>query len=259
MATYTDPTSPNFVPTLQDVTMFYPDGSNFTVSLGVIDLHYRRAIQRSIVYSTQIGASIMVLIFMCVLTSKEKMRTLLFSVNALSLVVLATHALLGVCYYLSEFVLVYPYTGGDFSAIPDSAFIESAATSLFDPILQASVMFSLILQVRAVFQAQPKLNLAVTLFTSFFALLALAAGFGCVVQNIERTWGLKSGNYIAFKHWPLQVWGALYTWAIFCFCSIFLAKLALAIRKRRQLGLKKFGALQAIFVVAMQTMFLPSK
>lgn len=214
--------------------------------------------QEAIIYSSQLGAALVVLVFMCVLTNREKTRTLLFSMNALSLVLLFITALLRDLYLLSDWLDVYIVFGGDYSVLPDGAYNISAVLTVLNLLLEASVSVSLILQVRAVFQNRPKWNLAVTLFTSFFALLALGFGFAGIVNNIESNFSLKGENYIPVEDWLIKTWIALYTWSIVCFCSIFIVKLAFAIRKRRQLGLRKFGALQAIFVVAMQTMILPS-
>jgi pheromone alpha factor receptor len=47
--------------------------------------------------------------------------------------------------------------------------------------------------------------------------------------------------------------------SICVFSSVFCTKLGLAIRSRRSLGLKQFGAMQIIFIMGCQTLTIPGK
>ncbi len=49
------------------------------------------------------------------------------------------------------------------------------------------------------------------------------------------------------------------TISVCVFCAMFVAKLGVAMKERKKLGIKQFGPMRVLFIMGCQTMFIPSK
>jgi pheromone alpha factor receptor len=233
--------------------MYYPDGSNLTVSLSEFNQAHQDSIQFCVIFATQIGACGILLLLVALLTQPEKRRTLLFTTNCLALVAVIVRSVLQILYYLGPFFDTYSYIAYDWSSVPLSARRVQVAGGAMGLALQFLIEMSLILQVRVVYASSPKTNLVMTLVSSVFALTAVSFFFTVVVQNSRAIMALDYYN----GGWIYTTSKALFT-ATICFYSlIFVIKLGLAIHQRRVLGLRAFGPLQIIFTMGCQTMILP--
>jgi pheromone alpha factor receptor len=246
---------PNFNPRKQCITLFYPDGSNTSVPLVAMNEIRVEGIQWTIMFSTQIGACGILLIIFALLTSSKKRKTALFIINMLALICAIVRAVLAVQWYLGPIHDIYRYMAYDFSDIGMAPRWVSVFSTTSGLALQMFIHLSLILQLRVVYSSTPKLNMAITLLACALALTSTGLYFKWTVMNNMANLALIS--YAG--DWVYGTAKQLFAACITFYSFIFLLKLGYAIRQRRVLGLRSFGAMQIIFTMACQTMILPGK
>ncbi|KAF8545465.1 GPCR fungal pheromone mating factor, partial [Trichophaea hybrida] len=256
MSEIVDPTSPNFDPHSQPITIFYRDGTNLTLTLSDFNTANQAALAYCSIFAAQIGACLILLAIVGLLTSREKRRTLLFACNILALVTVIFRSFLAMEFYLGPFYDTYRFMSGDYYDIPSGARYTQIASTMGSLLLKSVVQFSLILQLRVVYGSSPKLNLAMTLGTSVIAMAAIALFFKVTVDSAKKIMEPAVGVYSG--DWTYPAAKAMFAVSICIFCLIFVIKLGYAIRRRRILGLRAFGPLQIIFTVGCQTMVIPA-
>jgi pheromone alpha factor receptor len=247
------PGGPLFDPHSQNVTLYYPDASFIDVSLAEFTFVNYQAIRLVTVFATQVGACIVLSVLLALLTRPEKRRTLLFWVNLLALLFVVIRSLLQIMFFVSSWYDAYSYMAWDWTDVPLSDRATSVAASTSALMLEICVEISLLLQVRVVFQSNPRAKWIVTAATSLLAATAVAFFAAATVRNARVV--LAAGTYT--DDWVYRVAKATFAASICLFSAIFVAKLGLAIRQRRILGLQKFGPLQIVFVMGCQTMIIP--
>ncbi|KAA8910115.1 fungal pheromone mating factor STE2 GPCR-domain-containing protein [Sphaerosporella brunnea] len=247
-------TDPNFNPSKQCITLFYPEGTNTTVPLLALNENRILSLRWTIIFATQIGACGLLCIILGLLTSHQKRKTALFIFNMLALVFAIIRATCAVQYYLGPIQDIYSYFAGDFRNVGMAPRWISVTSSTAGLALQMAIHISLILQLRVVYSASPKLNMFVTFVASTFALASTGMFFVALVQSNKATLALMSYP----GGWLYRSAKIVFAWCISFYCLIFVLKLGHAIRQRRILGLRRFGALQIIFTVGCQTMLIPA-
>jgi hypothetical protein len=248
-----DLTDPNFNPSKQCITLFYPDATNITVPLLAMNEIRIDSIQWTIMFSTQIGACGILLIIFGLLTNPKKRKTALFICNMLALAFAISRAVLAVQWYLGPIHDIYTYMAADFTEVPMGARWASVASTTSGLALQIVIHIALILQLRVVYAPSPKLNMAVTFVACALALTSTGLFFSVTIDNnranLSLSWYYGGWIYPASK--------IFFACCICFYCLIFLLKLGHAIYQRHILGLRSFGALQIIFTVGCQTMIIP--
>jgi pheromone alpha factor receptor len=255
MGEIADSTSPAFNPHSQPITIYYRDGTNLTLALSDFNTANHAGLVYCSIFAAQIGACVVLLSIVGLLTSQEKRRTLLFACNILALVTVIFRSALSMDYYLGPFYDAYRFMSGDMSDIPSGARYSQIAATTGSLLLKSVVQFSLILQLRVVYASSPKLNLIMTLGTSIVALTEIALFFKVTVESAMKI--MEPGVGVYYGDWTYPAAKAVFAFSICLFCFIFVLKLGYAIRRRRILGLRAFGPLQIIFTVGCQTMIIP--
>lgn len=245
----------NFNPVNQTIVLFEKDGTPYTYPLAVIDKSLRNIYEYNISYTVQIGAAGVLLVVLLLLTPAEKKKSALFVVNCLSLVFLMFRAILETIYPLTDLGKIYWLMSGNFHELPLSTRIVPMLSSASPLILYTSIQVSLILQVRSVFSSDHKHRNIATWACSLLALASFATWF---VQTVLML------RFIAYPlYWeppnPKIIIAArsLFAFSICVASLIFTAKLGLAIRERKILKLQKFGPIQVIFIMGINTLFIP--
>jgi pheromone alpha factor receptor len=248
------PSDPNFNPRKQCITLFSPDGSNTSVPLAYMNSIRVDGIQWTIMFSTQIGACGILLIIFALLTSAKKRKTALFIINMLALICALIRAVLAVQYYLGPILDIYRYFSYDFSDVGMTSRWVSVFSTAAGLALQIFIHLSLILQLRVVYGSTPKLNMAITLLACALALTSTGLYFYWTIKNSIANLAL-----IGYSTWVYRVAKRVLACCITFYSFLFLVKLGYAIRQRRVLGLRSFGAMQIIFAMACQTMIIPGE
>jgi hypothetical protein len=114
----------------------------------------------------------------------------------------------------------------------------------------------MILQVRVVFSAEPKLQNVVT---GSLSLLALATMGTILPPDIETIITTQNLTFILPPWYQALQHAANVTWVVTIGCSslVFVAKLLYIIARRKKMGFKGFGPLQVITIMAAQCLVVP--
>jgi pheromone alpha factor receptor len=245
----------SFDPFAQTITLLLQNGTPFNISMYDLDVYRSYGIRICINYSSQIGASFMLLVILFTLSKREKRRSPIFFLNALSLAANTIRSLLQCFYFTGPFYYPYAYFSGDYSKVPQSQIGISIAADTLTLILVIFIEISLILQVRVVCVTTRETQRFWIMVTSVtVAMVAIGFRFALVVINSEAIRNIEN-----FGSWLWLVTATTITQAIsiWFFSLVFLIKLGYALVLRRRLGLRQFGPMQIIFIMGCQTMVIP--
>lgn len=250
-------TMADFNPSDQNVTFFYNDGTPFNVSTSDIDYLIQSGVQASISYGSQIGASVVVLVILLLLTKAEKRRSALFALNTSALVLNIIRIFCEALYFTSDFFRVYPFFTGDFSGVPVSAYAAQILAVVLGFLLVVCIQVSLVLQTTVVCTNLSDTYRRIVLGVSVgVALVPVGFRLGMAVENAKAI--AARASFGAFL-WLQKANTVLLTISICFFCAVFVLKLGYTIWKRKQLGIAQFGPVQAIFIMGCQTMIVPGE
>nr|OQO29492.1 hypothetical protein B0A51_03020 [Rachicladosporium sp. CCFEE 5018] len=219
------------------------------------------AVQTAIIFATQLGASAMLLCVLLVMTASSKRRSSAFIFNVLALVcnvIRCTIQCVEMVGPFMDFVLVVMQiydVAGIHEAVAQSVTC-SVMTTLVFIFLQAALIF----QVKVVVMTAGRIQrVAILSFCCVISLLAIAFRLNLLVINCKNTINSRalSPEAVDAQNWAQSVSNICQIVAICTFSLIFVAKLGFAIRARRHMGLKQFGAMQIIFIMGCQTLFVP--
>jgi hypothetical protein len=125
--------------------------------------------------------------------------------------------------------------------------------AVLNPFLYASILVSLLLQVRVIFAAERRHQLLITIFLSFIGLvemgLQIAFQVGFIIGRVNKTF--------MFTEWLYLANSIVFIIFVGISCILFLYKLRTAILRRRQMGFKKFGPLDILFIMFAQCLVIP--
>lgn len=249
--------APPFDPYTQNVVFHLSDGSPFEVPITEVNEFVQYNTKISINYGAQLGASVIVLFLVALLTAPEKRRTAVFSLNAAALFCSVVRMLCMSIYFTTMFSEAYTFFSGDFSGVPTSAYANSILGVCMTTILLICVELSLLVQTHAICSTLRALyRRAILAFSLIVALLTIGFRLGMTVENCKSIAG--ASNFGPFV-WIQSANNIIMTASVFYFSAIFVAKLGYAIYSRKKLGMKGFGAMQVIFIMSCQSMIVPGK
>lgn len=244
-----------FDPFTQSVTLRSEDGTPFSLSITDIDDFVLYSIQICINYAAQLGASAILLLALLALTKPDKRRTPVFILNSVALVLNIIRNVLQCLYFTGPFLQTYAHFGQDFSRVPRSAYATSIAATVLAVLLLICIEVSLILQVRVVcFLLMTAYRRLIFAFSAIIALLAVGFRVALCVKNSQAIVSLEPPTSF---NWLESASNITTSISICWFCAVFVTKLGYALHERRQLGLKRFGSMQIIFIMGCQTLIVP--
>lgn len=247
----------SFDPFVQPVTLLLPDGTSFNITLRDVDEYASYGIRICINYSSQIGASIVLLLVLLMLTKPDKRRSPIFILNALSLALNAIRSLLQCFYFTGAFNHPYAYFAMDYSRVPATQYQISIAGVVLTFLLLVCIEVSLVLQVRVVCITLRNITrFGITILSAVVAMVAIGFRFALTVVNSRSIAATEDFGHWA---WLAHANNITTTISVCFFCAIFIAKLGSALIERRKLGLKQFGPMQIIFIMGCQTLIIPGK
>lgn len=241
----------------QSFTLLLADGTPFNVSTTDLEAFNLYNVRISINYGSQIGASLLLLLVMVLLTQPEKRRSPIFILNVLSLTFNFIRSLLQSLYFTSGFSVPYAYFSGDFSRVPSSDYATSVAAGIFTLLLLITIEISLVLQVSVVCATMKAVfRQAVIAGSALVAMVAI--GFRAALVGINSRSIVRAESFIPWK-WLASATNITTTISICLFCALFVVKLGVAMRERKKLRLRQFGPMRILFIMGCQTMFIPGK
>lgn len=242
-------------PFSQTITFHLADGTPLDVPLSELDAFVLYNVQICINFASQIGASLILLVVLVLLTKPDKRRAPIFITNVLSLAINAIRNILQCLYFTGPFNELYVYFGQDYSRVAGKDYGTSVAAAVMAVLLLACVESSLLLQIRVVCCTLPSRYRWATYSISILtAVLAIAFRLALCVENSKYIVSLTYENSLK---WLNNAANITTTITICWFCAAFVTKLGFALYQRRKLGLDQFGPMHIIFIMGCQTLVIP--
>ncbi|KAK5008468.1 hypothetical protein LTR28_003928 [Elasticomyces elasticus] len=239
----------------QTFTLYLSDGEPFQASLADVNLFAQYGIKASINYGTQFGACVITLIILLMITKHEKQKAPIFIVNSLTLIFNSLRCLLTCLYYTGPYYNTYAMLAGDFSRVGTAGAAVTVSAEVFHFLTYTAVEISLILQVRVVCITMHRRWRRLVEIASFIVAL-LTVGFrgAYMVINCQSSVAARNLSNLVrtYKETTIMV-----TVSICFFSAIFASKLGWALWQRKILGLQQYGPIQIIFIMGLQTLFVP--
>lgn len=243
----------------QDLNFTNLYGNLTTWPLPIINHELYLLITQEAIFGVQIGATGVALIVSFMFADSKRLRSPLFIVNTLNLLV----SLIGSIVLISTYDEVSFYGLGEWllgATIQYSATTQYWANSfisVYSFISSFLVFTSLILHVHAVFAPQPRTQRIITIIFSVIALAGLACGATWYVLYQIAVWNDQAiGNAPVYN----RLYGAYHAISIAILgvtCGVLVSKLFITIRWRRRAGIRKFGILHILFVTFSQCLVIP--
>jgi pheromone alpha factor receptor len=247
----------SFNPYQQNITIVTSDETPFNITMVDIDGYVQDGIISCVDYGAQLGASAVTFVMLLLLTRPQKRRSAVFVLNLATLCLNIARLVCDILYFTGAFFETYAYFSGDFARVKPSDYANSILAMVFLSLLEICIQCSLILQTMAICAHLPTLQKRLFLILSTmvaivptgFRMAEMALNAKCTIENLPFT------EYI----WLEKANTIIMTVSICFFSAIFMYKLAFSIYRRRQLGIRQFGPMQALFIMSCQTMIVPGK
>lgn len=248
---------PSFDATKQNITIYTPDGTPVVTTIPMINEFNTQNSEICVVYGCQLGASLIMFLVVMLTTRVSKRKSPIFVLNALSLIISFLRSLLQILYYIGPWTEMYRYLAYDYSTVPASAYANSVAAALLTFFLLMTIEASLVLQTNVVCKTMSsRIRWPVTALSIVVSLLAVSFRFALTIRNVEGILGaiVKSDTLMLGRASLITETGSLWF-----FCTIFVIKLGWTLYQRKKMGLKQWGPMQIITIMAGCTMIVPCK
>ncbi|KAL8942578.1 MAG: hypothetical protein Q9216_001560 [Gyalolechia sp. 2 TL-2023] len=246
----------SFDPFAQSFTLLMRDGTPFNVTIPDLDDFILYSVQISITYAAQLGASLVFLIVLLLLTKPDKRKSPVFILNTVALTLNFLRTLLHCLYYTGPFSEAYAYFGVDYSRVSGSDYASQVAITILTWFLLVCVELSLLLQVQVVcVTLRDGFKRLIFAFSAMIAGLALAFRLALCVENSKYILSLEPEVSL---QWLASASNITTSISICWFCAVFVIKLGFALDQRRKLKVGNFRPMQIIFIMGCQTLIIPA-
>ncbi|KAL9610508.1 MAG: hypothetical protein Q9167_004793 [Letrouitia subvulpina] len=247
--------SEDFDPFQQSFTLVLLDGTPLNITMPDLDDFVRYSIQISINYAAQLGASLIFLIVLLLLTKPEKRKSPVFILNSLALAINVIRNLLQCLYYTGSFSETYAYFSQDYSKVTPSDYASQVTITVLNLLLLVCAESSLIMQVWVIcITLRDSYKQGVTAFLVLVACLAIGFRFAFTIENAKLILSLNPPTSL---NWLASASNIATTISVCLFSAMFITKLGFALEQRRQLGMNHFGPMQILFIMGCQTLLIP--
>ena len=243
------------------------DGVTTTLSTGDIDFIRVTAVRSAIIFATQLGASAILLLVLLLMTPGAKRRSLSWIFNVLALVFNVIRCTIQCTEMTGPFLNFVLLTLQEYGDVSLGKHVRvSIANSAMTTLVFIFIELALVTQVHVICAATiARLwRISILSFCGVVAMLAVGFRLNLMIRNCQETADLGKGIVATPENarkleWAQSTSNTMAIVSICVFSSVFCIKLGLAIKSRRSLGLKQFGAMQIIFIMGCQTLTIPGK
>ncbi|KAL8810204.1 MAG: hypothetical protein Q9200_002767 [Gallowayella weberi] len=191
-------------------------------------------LQISINYAAQLGASLLFLIVLLLLTKPDKRSSPIFIINIVALTLNFLRNLLQCLYYTGPFSETYAYFAADYSRVSASDFANQIAITVLNFLLLVCVETSLLLQVRVVCVTARRVYRQMIFGVSgLVAGLAIGFRLAFCIMNAKYILSLAQVQPLGQLASATNITTSI---SICWFCLVFIIKLGFAIDQRKRLG-----------------------
>ncbi|KAF3909555.1 hypothetical protein AA313_de0205150 [Arthrobotrys entomopaga] len=242
-------------PHTNPIIFFYPDGSNFTFSMEMVDGLRRNQLFTNSVFSVQIGAAVVVLFGMLCITNADKRKTSVFVVNVFNLLVVAIRGILFDNYFMGPLARTYTTFTWDTSDVPESAVIESIVSSILSLLLMIGTQISLLLQIRICYALNPRSKTRILATCGSISALATIAYFLLGIYTIKMQ---EKPPDIRITKWAKPLVNSLVALSIVVYSGMFSWRMFQSVRNRRRMGFTGLGSLESLLISGFQCLVFPA-
>lgn len=244
-----------FNPYEQSFTLLGANGTPFNVTIPELDYFVYYNNQICISYGAQLGASIVLLIVLLLLTKRDKRTSAIFIINALALIFNIIRNVMFALYFTGPWTETYAYFGQDYSGVHTRDYAESVNSAVFTFLVLVCIDMSLCLQTRVVCITLRSVHrIGIFIASISVALVGIGFHFTLLVENCIFIVNAKAEDSL---YWIVEASQIANTVSICFFCTVFTTKLGFALRQRKKLGLAQFGPMQILFIMGCQTLVIP--
>jgi pheromone alpha factor receptor len=249
-------------PFSQTLTLLDAEGQPHNISMSDVAALNHDNIQMALNYGVQIGLTVLMLVTLLLLTQPGKRHSPIFILNVLALILNAIRASLLAVYMTSNWNNPYSIIAADYSRITKMDVANSVAVPIVKFVELVIIECSLVLQVHVILVTAPKVQrFWLMVLSGTIGLIALAFQLATTIVNsiaIENY--MTSGGEVPQDQLKIASAANIsLTISVCFFMVIFVSKLGYALKQRRTLGLRKFGPMQVIFIMGLETMIIPCK
>ncbi|KAI4128989.1 MAG: hypothetical protein LQ341_006615 [Variospora aurantia] len=247
---------PVFDPFRQTFTLISGDGMAINITIPELDAFILYSVQISINHAAQLGASLIILIVLLLLTKPDKRKTPIFIINSTALVLNVLRSLLQCLYFTGPFSETYAYFSLDYSRVTTSDYASQVTIAVLMWLLLLFVEASLLLQIRVVCVTLLDFyKRIIYALSTCIAGLAVAFRLALSIENAKYIVALESQFSL---HWLASAANITTSVSICWFSLVFVVKLGLALNQRKKLNVGSFGPMQIIFIMGCQTLIIPA-
>lgn len=239
-------------------------GVELPIYLSEIDYNNNVMVIQTIGYGTEIGASILMLAIILVMTPKTKFWRFSTYLNIASLCNNIIRLTLLVTYFESTWVGFYTLYSGDDTYVSKTDFNTSIASTVIGIPQNIMIMSALILQAGAMVRFWPQTyKWCIILVSAALVLLEIGFMIASEVYQIMTFWQSQYAAYafITKTAWVRYSYLGLEVTCVCWFCFLFIAKLATHLWKNRSFlpTTKGLGAMDALVMTNGVLMLIPGK
>nr|POF11614.1 pheromone alpha factor receptor [Quercus suber] len=248
----------------QNFVLLLPDGkTQFIANLEDFNLLQASQLNQGIIYGAQIGITALLLVIMLMMTKPDKRRSLVFVLNSLALLIILVRTIMAACLLGGPFFNFYIFELGWYPhAKTISHYIRiSVATESLGVLVNCSIFASLMLQVHVICCTLTRTKHKIVMgFCGLVILMVCSIRLTLAVMNSK--WSIVGLRTTTMAQWDTiqRMASASNIATVTCiatFSAIFNTKLVMAMMIRRKLKIQQYGPMQIIFVMGLQTMFVP--
>jgi pheromone alpha factor receptor len=247
--------SATFDPFTQNFTLLLADGSPFIVGLADVESFVLYKSQVCINFGCQMGATLIMLIIMLLMSNSKKRHQPVFLTNVLSLALAFIASSMQAIFFVSPWSLTYVYLASDFSRIPSHEYVVTITNTVISLLLVCTVETSLVLQIEVITRELRSLHRVALMSLCFVvALLTITFRFVQMVLNDILIMGAQAPSSL---RWITSANLVMQTVSIAFFSLIFIAKLVATIFARRKMNMRQWGPMEMICIGTGCTMIIP--
>lgn len=251
----------------QTFELIGPDGSTLAFSTLDIELVRLTAVRTAIIFATQLGASAILLLVLLLMTPGAKRRSLSWIFNVLALVCNVTRCTMQCLEMTGPFLNFVLIVTQEYGVAGLNRHIRLAiANNVITTMVFIFIELALVTQVQVICAAAMSsvYRIAILTFCGVVATIAIGFRLNLMIVNCRSTASLGTPHASEWElferlQWAQSTNNVTAIVSICVFSAVFCTKLGLAIRSRRSMGLKQFGAMQIVFIMGCQTLTIPGK
>ncbi|KAF3932190.1 hypothetical protein ABW20_dc0109258 [Dactylellina cionopaga] len=226
-----------------------------TFSLGQIDEFRQDQLFMDAIFSSQVGAALVVLCVMLCMTKVEKRRTPVFIVNITNLLFVIIRGILFVHYFMGPLAKTYTTFTWDTSDVPMLEIIASVISSITSLLLMIGTQLSLLLQVRICYTLNPRSKTAILATCGAISSIATVAYIALGIYIIQLRDKPPDLNILK---WANPTVNGMVALSIATYSGIFSWKMFQSVQNRRRMGFTGLGSLESLLISGFQCLFFPA-